>query len=38
MDRFDLMKILIGTPDDTDYQNKDVIIQGITGKLWFDAY
>src|SRR3954467_10541588 len=33
MDRFDLMKILIGTPDDKDYQNKDVIIQGITGSF-----
>jgi succinyl-CoA synthetase alpha subunit len=33
MDRFDLMKILIGSPDDNDYQNKDVIIQGITGSF-----
>jgi succinyl-CoA synthetase alpha subunit len=33
MDRFDLMKILIGTPDENDYQNKDVIIQGITGSF-----
>ena len=33
MDRFDLKKILIGTPDENDYQNKDVIIQGITGSF-----
>ena len=31
--KFDLFKILIGNENDTDYKNKPVIIQGITGSF-----
>jgi succinyl-CoA synthetase alpha subunit len=31
--KFDLFDILIGTENDRDYQNKQVIIQGITGSF-----
>jgi succinyl-CoA synthetase alpha subunit len=33
MDNFDLMKILVGTSSESDYENKQVIIQGITGSF-----
>jgi succinyl-CoA synthetase alpha subunit len=31
--KFDIFDILVGKPDDTDYGNKPVIIQGITGNF-----
>src|SRR5215475_9708497 len=33
MDNFDLMKILLGTSSESDYENKQVIIQGMTGSF-----
>jgi succinyl-CoA synthetase alpha subunit len=33
MDKFDIMKVLIGNPGENDYENKQVIIQGITGSF-----
>jgi succinyl-CoA synthetase alpha subunit len=31
--KFDIFDILVGKPDDADYGNKPVIIQGITGNF-----